>query len=55
MTFYRVALPVNHVSTWQWKSTVLSSLEAVFGWLRMHRALPQEPASVLLPFTRGTG
>src|SRR5258708_35637377 len=42
MTFYRVALEVNHGSTRQWKSTVLSSLEAVFGWLRMHRALPQE-------------
>ncbi len=42
MTHYRVAWQAEQASTWQWKSTVLSSLETLFGWLRMYRALPQE-------------
>jgi len=42
MTFYRVALEVNHASTRSGSQPYSVSLEAVFGWLRMHRALPQE-------------
>lgn len=45
--YYRVAMqrPAEHLDqppSWQWKSTVLSSLDAVFHWLRLYRALPLE-------------
>jgi hypothetical protein len=37
----RVAIQRNAASTWQWKSTVLSSLASLFRFLRLYRALPQ--------------
>ena len=45
--YYRVAMqrPAEHLDhplSWQWTSTVLSSLDAVFHWLRLYRALPLE-------------
>ena len=40
--YYRVAIQVDPSLRWQWKSTVLSELSAVFQWLRLYRALPQE-------------
>ena len=40
--YYRVAIQVDLSPHWQWKSTVLSELSAVFQWLRLYRALPQE-------------
>jgi hypothetical protein len=40
--YYRVAIQVNQQSTWQWKSTVLSSLDALFRFLRLYSALPQD-------------
>jgi hypothetical protein len=40
--YYRVAILVNPSPLWQWKSTVLSSLDALFQWLRRYHALPQE-------------
>jgi len=39
--YYRVAIQVDAVPTWQWKSTVLSSLETLFQFLRFFGALPQ--------------
>ena len=39
--YYRVAIQVKPSPTWQWKSTVLSSLDALFRWLRLYHALPQ--------------
>lgn len=39
---YRVAFRVDSSSTWRWKSTVLSSLDTLFRWLRLYGALPQE-------------
>ncbi|HEY4388103.1 MAG TPA: hypothetical protein VGN34_26950 [Ktedonobacteraceae bacterium] len=39
--YYRVAIQVKPSSTWQWKSTVLSSLDVLFQWLRLYRALQE--------------
>ncbi len=40
---YRVAIQVDAPSpTWQWKSTALGSLSALFGFLRLFRAIPQD-------------
>ena len=40
--YYRVAIQVDQVPAWQWKSTLLSSLDALFQWLRLYRAVPQD-------------
>jgi hypothetical protein len=37
--YYRVSIEMNPSPTWQWKSTVLSSLDALFQFLRLYRAL----------------
>src|SRR5215469_12986162 len=40
--YYRVAIQVEPSPLWRWKSTVLSSLDALFQYLRLYRALPQD-------------
>src|SRR5215471_10097057 len=40
--YYRVAIQVEPSPLWQWKSTVLSELSALFQYLRLYRALPQD-------------
>ncbi len=40
--YYRVAIQVASSPTWQWKSTTLSSLNALFQFLRRYRNLPQD-------------
>ena len=40
--YYRVAIQVDPLPLWQWKSTALSSLDALFQFLRLYRALPQD-------------
>lgn len=40
--YYRVAILVKPSPLWQWKSTILGSLDALFQWLRLYRALPQD-------------
>lgn len=40
--YYRVAIQVKPSPAWQWKSTALSSLDALFQFLRLYRALPQD-------------
>jgi hypothetical protein len=42
VAFYQSAIQVNPSPTWQWKSTVLRELAALFEFLRLHRALPQD-------------
>jgi len=42
MTYYRVAFQVEQSPTWTWKSTVLTSLEVVFGFLRLYPAIPPD-------------
>jgi len=49
---YRVAIQADLSPTWQWKSTVLSSLDALFHWLRLYRALPQDRLRVFSSSSR---
>jgi hypothetical protein len=42
VALYQSAIQANPSPTWQWKSTVLRELAAVFEFLRLHRALPQD-------------
>lgn len=42
MIYYRVAFQAEQSPTWTWKSTALTSLEAVFGFLRLYRAAPPD-------------
>jgi hypothetical protein len=42
MIYYRVAWKTNQSPVWQWKSTKLTSLNALFLFLRMYSALPQD-------------
>jgi hypothetical protein len=48
MIYYRVALQGNQSTTWQWKSTVLTSLHAVLGLLSIFRCVPKEHIRVFL-------
>src|SRR6266699_83680 len=41
MIYYRVAWKTNQLPVWQWKSTKLTSLEALFGFLRMYSPIAQ--------------
>jgi hypothetical protein len=50
--YYRVAIQVDAAPTWQWKSTVLSSLDTLFQFLRLLRALPQDHLLVVSSSTR---
>jgi hypothetical protein len=40
--YYRVAIQRDDGSTWKWKSTPLTSLDTLFQFLRLYRALPQD-------------
>src|SRR5260370_13016735 len=42
MMYYRVAIQVDEVPQWQWRSTVLSELSALFQLLRLYSAVPQD-------------
>ena len=44
--YYRVAIQADPSPLWQWKSTVLSSLDTVFQFLRLFRAIPHEQLRV---------
>lgn len=46
--YYRVALQAEQASTWRWKSTVLTSIEAVLGFLRIYRCVPKDHVRVFL-------
>ena len=50
--YYRVAIQVDPSLTWQWKSTVLSSLDALFQFLRLYAALPQDRLRVFSSSSR---
>ncbi len=50
--YYRVAIQVDAASTWRWKSTALSSLDAVFQWLRLYRAVSQDHLRVFSSSSR---
>ena len=40
MTYYRLAMQDRHTARWIWKSTALTSLQAVFELLRIFRSHP---------------
>ena len=48
MIYYRIASQTAQSATWQWRSTVLTSIEAVFGLLKMYRCIPKEHIRVFL-------
>ena len=50
--YYRVAIQEDAAPTWQWKSTVLSSLDTLFHFLRLFRALPYEKLRVFSSSSR---
>jgi hypothetical protein len=50
--YYRVAIQADPSPTWQWKSTALSSLDALFQFLRLYRALPQDRLRVFSSSSR---
>jgi hypothetical protein len=50
--FYRIAMQAGASLSWQWKSTPLSSLDAVLGFLRLYRALPQDRLRVFSSASR---
>ena len=50
--YYRVASQVDAAPTWQWKSTVLSSLATLFQYLRLLRALPHDQLRVFSSSSR---
>ena len=50
--YYRVATQGGQSPTWQWKSTVLSSLDVLFRFLQLYRALPQDHLRVFSSCSR---
>lgn len=50
--YYRVATQAGDGATWKWKSTVLSSLETLFRFLRLYQALPQDQLRVFSSHSR---
>src|SRR5437762_10333891 len=42
MIYFRIAQKHNQSSTWKWKSTILTSLETVFRFLRMYDRAPKD-------------
>jgi hypothetical protein len=48
MIYYRVALRGRQSATWRWKSSPLTSLDGVLGWLHLYRSVPREHIRVFL-------
>jgi hypothetical protein len=48
MIYYRVALQGKQSAMWRWKSSTLTSLGAVLGWLHLYRCVPREHIRVFL-------
>ena len=44
--YYRLAIQLEPSPLWQWKSTMLSSLDTLFQFLRLYQALPQDHVRV---------
>lgn len=50
--YYRVAIQNRQSSIWQWKSTPLSSLHALFQWLQWYRAFPHDRLRIFATSSR---
>jgi hypothetical protein len=48
MIYYRVALRGSQTARWGWKSSLLTSLDAVLGLLKMYHCMPREHVRVFL-------
>ena len=48
MIYFRVALRGSQSATWRWKSSPLTSLDGVLGWLNLYRCMPREHIRVFL-------
>jgi hypothetical protein len=46
MIYYRVALQADQSNPWRWKSTVLTSLDALFGFLKLYSMIPRDSIRV---------
>ncbi len=42
MIYYRVALQADRPDTWRWRSTMLTSLDALFGFLKLYSMVPRD-------------
>ena len=42
MIYYRVALRTNETAEWRWKSTVVTSLGAILGLIKLYSAVPKD-------------
>jgi hypothetical protein len=52
--YYRVAIQPQASTHWRWASTVLSSLDTTFRFLRLYRALPQDRLRVFSSASRAS-
>ncbi len=52
MMYYRVAITVDKGCTWKWRSTVLTSLDVLFRFLRLYSAVPQNHLRVFSSASR---
>jgi hypothetical protein len=52
MTYYRIALQNRQSTTWSWKTTVLTSLSAVFQLLKIYSSVPQNRIRVFTASTK---
>ena len=52
MKYYRVAIQASDEASWKWKSTPLTSLEALFQLLRLYSAIPQDHLRVFMASSR---
>ena len=50
--YYRVAIQVDQAPHWQWRSTALGSLDALFQLLRLYHAVPQDHLRVFFCSSR---
>ena len=48
MIYYRMALPGSQTAIWRWKSSPLTSLDGVLGWLHLYRCVPREHIRIFL-------
>ena len=46
MTYYRLAISHRHTTYWTWKTTAVTSLQAVLQLLSISRLLPQDSIRV---------
>ena len=42
MIYYRVAIRTNETTDWRWKSTVVTSLEAILGLIKLYSCVPKD-------------